>query len=92
MLYFDRIDVSEGIDVNKKIHSKEFDIFHHWYFLDKDFKFQPNFCNGCHDLSMMSMNYYDIAILNIISVNYCCIISGISKSEAINLIQNTDLT
>ena len=61
-------------------------------FLDKDFKFQPNVCNGCHDLSMMSMNYCDIAILNIISVNYCCIISGISKSEAINLMQNTDLT
>ena len=92
MLYFDRIDVSEGIDVNKKIHSKEFDIFHYWYFLDKDFKFQPNVCNGCHDLSMMSMNYCGIAILNIISVNYCCIISGISKSEAINLMQNTDLT
>ena len=92
MLYFDRIDVSEGINVNKKIHSKEFDIFHYWYFLDKDFKFQPNVCNGCHDLSMMSMNYCDIAILNIISVNYCCIISGISKSEAINSMQNTDLT
>ena len=34
----------------------------------------------------------DIAILKINGVNYCCIISGISKNKAINLIQNADLT
>ena len=32
MLYFDRIDVSEGIDVNKISVSRECDIFHYWYF------------------------------------------------------------
>ena len=32
MLYFDRIDVSEGGDVNKTSASKECDIFHYWYF------------------------------------------------------------
>ena len=32
---------------------------------------------------MMSMNVSDITILNIKSADYCCIISGISKSEAI---------
>ena len=40
---------------------------------------------------MMSMNLSDIAILNIKSVDYCCIISEISKSEAINLMENIDL-
>ena len=34
----------------------------------------------------------DNAILNIKGADYCCIISGISKSEAINLMQNIDLT
>ena len=38
------------------------------------------------------MNLRDIAILNIKCVGYCCIISGISKSEAINLMQNIHLT
>ena len=38
------------------------------------------------------MNLSDIAILNIKSGDYLCVISGISKSEAINLMQNTDLT
>ena len=65
MLYSDRIDVSEGTDVNKTSASKECDISYSWYFLDKGFKFQPNVCNRCHDLLMMSMNLSDIAILNI---------------------------
>ena len=49
MLYFDRIDVSEGIDVNKTSASKECDIFHYRYFLTYSFKFQQNNCNRCHD-------------------------------------------
>ena len=62
MLYFDRIDVSEGIDVNKTSASKDYDICHYWYFLNYSFKFQTNACNRCHDLLMMSMNLRDIAI------------------------------
>ena len=38
------------------------------------------------------MNMSDIAILNIKGSDYCCIISLISKNEAINLMQNADLT
>ena len=30
--------------------TKEFDICHYWYFLDKRFRFQPHVCHGCHDL------------------------------------------
>ena len=41
---------------------------------------------------MMSMNVSDIAILNIKGSDYCCIISLISKNEAINLFQNDDLS
>ena len=46
MSYYDRTDVSEGIDVNKASKSKEWNICH--YFLIKVFKFQPNVCNRCH--------------------------------------------
>ena len=81
MLYFYRIDISEGIGVNKTIASKECDICPYWYFLNKGFKFQPNVCNRCHDLLMMSMNLSDIAILNIESADYRGIVSGISKNE-----------
>ena len=40
----------------------------------------------------MSINLNNIAILNIKSADYRCFISGISKREAINLMQNIDLT
>ena len=46
----------------------------------------------CHDLLMVSINVSDIVFLEIKTAGYCCIISGISRSEAIKLLQNTDLT
>ena len=39
MPYFDRNDISEGIEVNETSESKECDICHYWYFLSKGFKF-----------------------------------------------------
>ena len=78
MLYFDRIDVSKGINVNEISASKEYDIFHYWYILNYSFKFQPNLCNRCQDLLMMSMNLDNIVILNIKGSDYRCIISLIS--------------
>ena len=85
MLYFDRIDVSEWIDVNKTSKSIECNIFHYRYSLKKDFKFPLNVCNRCHDLLTMSVNISDIATFNINDSDYCCIISRISKNEAMNL-------
>ena len=32
MLYYDRIDVSEGIDIKKTTGSRKCNICHHWYF------------------------------------------------------------
>ena len=37
-------DISEGIDLNKSNKSKEWDICHYWYFLDKNFKYELYFC------------------------------------------------
>ena len=86
MLYYDRIDTSEGIDINKTSKLKECDICHYWYFSNKGFEFQLNVCNRYHDLLMMSMKLSGITILNTKTANYCCSVSRIRKSEAINLI------
>ena len=86
MLYFDRIDVFKGTDVNKTRYLSLL------VFLNKGFKFQPYVCNRCHDLLMMSMNVTDIAILSINNTNYHCIITGISKSQTTKLLQSIDLT
>ena len=39
MLYYDRTDVSEGIDVNKTSELKEDHICHYWYFYLKGLRF-----------------------------------------------------
>ena len=81
---------NKSIDVNNTNESKECDICHYWYFLDKRFNFQPDVCNGCNDV-LMSINLNDIAILNIHDAYYRCIIIGISKIKAIKLMQYIDL-
>ena len=51
-------------------------------FVTKGFKFQPHVYNRYHDSLMMSMNLSNIAILNIRSFDYLCIImSRISRSN-----------
>ena len=65
MLYYDRTGVYEGIEVDKASASKQCDVCHYWYFLHYSLKFQPNVCNRCHDLLMMSINLRHVAILNI---------------------------
>ena len=91
-LYYDRIEVSKEFDINMTSESKKCEICHHWYFLNKRIKFQPNACNGCHDLLIMSLNLSDIAILNINSSDYRQINSGVSKKRDLNLMQNVELT
>ena len=81
---------SEGIDVNKISASKECNISHYWYFLNKGFKFQPNICNRCHDLWMCLWTLV-ILILSIQSADYCCITSGFNRSGAIKLMGNINL-
>ena len=60
--------------------------------IDKGLKFQPDACNRCYDVLMMSVKLNDIAILSIQGVYYDCIIIAVSKSDAVNLLQNGHLT
>ena len=47
--------------------------------------------HDCHDLTMLSVSISDIAIITVKNVDYCCIIYNISKSKAINLLENSFL-
>ena len=44
MLKYEKIDISDGIDVNKSAKSKECMLCHCWYFLDKSFRYGPYLC------------------------------------------------
>ena len=70
MLEYDRIDISEGIDMDKTTKSKECDICHYWYFLDKNFNYEKYLCNGCHDLVQKTMSFNDVAIVTIKGNDY----------------------
>ena len=54
MLYYDRIDISEGIDLAKSKNSKQCMIFHYWFF-NHGFKFQDYVCYVCRDLAMLEV-------------------------------------
>ena len=88
---YDWIDISEGIDVNKRNASKECDNFHYWYFKDIGFKYEPYFWNGCHGLMQKAMNFNSVAIVSIKGNNYRTHFWYMSKNYATNIMKNSDL-
>ena len=78
MLYYNRIDISERIDVMTELtFLKELMLIrgvnqkkdcHYWYFQNEEFKFQPNVCSGCHDVYEPSWYCY-------FKHQRCCIIA-----------------
>ena len=88
MLEYDRTDISEGFNINKTNASKECDICHYWYFLDKNFNYEPYLCNGCHDLMQKAMNFNDVAIVSIKGNDYR--ILGI-WAKMMHILKNSDL-
>ena len=75
MLEYNRIDLSEGIDVNKCDEtSKKCSLCQYYYFLNKNFNYQRHLCHGCHDVSVKAISMQNIAIIyhgeNAYRVNY----------------------
>ena len=91
MLEYDRIDVSEGIDVDKTNKSKECNIWHCWYFLDKNFNYDPYLCNGCHDLMQKAMSFKNAAIVSIKGNDYRIHFWYMSQNDAIVIMTNSNL-
>ena len=88
MLQYEKIGVSEGTDTNKTSSSKECMLCHYWYFEDVGFKLELHVCNKCHDVLMTAYELKNIAILNVKCANFRCILWGISKDEAVNMLKN----
>ena len=81
MLRYQKIDVSEGIDVNKTSKSKECELCHYWFFKDVRFKFEEHVCSKCHDLLTMTYSLKNIAVLSAKGTTFRCLLMGISKNE-----------
>ena len=91
MLEYDRMDISEGIDIKKRNASKERKICHYWYFKDINFKYEPHLCNGCHGLMQKAVSFNNIAIVYVKGSAYRINFWYISKDDAINMMNNSSL-
>ena len=88
MLEYDRIDISEGIDIKKcKEASRECSLCKFYYFLDKNFNYGPYLRNGCY-MSLKAISMKNLAIINHNGNHYHVNFALISKKEAHNLIKN----
>ena len=89
MLEYDRIDISEGIDINKcEETSRECSLCKFYYFLDKKFKYGPYLCDGCYDMSMKSVSMQNLNTINHNGNYYRAIFTFMTKKAAYNLIKN----
>ena len=92
MLEYDRIDISEGIDVDATNKSKECMLCHYWYFLDKNFSYGPYLCNGCYNIIQKSVSFKNIAITHINKSVYRINFLYMSKREAKKLMTKSNLS
>ena len=91
MLEYDRIDISEGVDVNKTSLSKECDICHYWYFKDIGFKYEKYLYNGCHDLMQKAMSFNNVATVYVKGIAYRINFWCMSKDDVINIMNSSNL-
>ena len=89
MLEYDRIDISEGTDV--KSVSKQCGICDFWYFKDIGFRCEPYLCNGCQDLMQKAMSFNNIAIVYVKGSAYRINFWYMSKDNAINIMNGSNL-
>ena len=89
MLEYDKIDISEGIDINKcKETSRKRSLCKFYYFSDKNFKHVPYLCDGCFDMSMKAVSMQNLTIINHNGNYYRVIFAFMTKKDAYNLIKN----
>ena len=91
MLEYDRIDISEGIDVNKTSLSKECDICHCCYFKNIGFKYESFLCNGCHNLMQKAMSFNNVAVAHVKGNAYGINFWYMSKDDAISMMNCSNL-
>ena len=89
MLQYEKIDASEGVDVNKTSASKECVFCHYWFFKNIGFTFEEHICNRCHDLLTMAHSLKNIAILSAKRTTFRCSLMNTSKNEALKKLNNS---
>ena len=84
MLVNDKIDLSEGVDVNKTWY------FTSRYFTEINFWCQTKLCNRCDNLMQKAMSFINVAIVSV-KGNFVIQFWYMSKDEAVGIMKNSDL-
>ena len=87
----EKIDISDGIDVDMSDKSKECMLCHYWYFLIKNFSYGPYSCDGCYNMMQKCDKLRNIAIVHIKENVYRIYFLYMSKLEAKKLMPNSNL-
>ena len=91
MLAYERINISDGIDVNKSDESKERTLCHYWYFLDKSFSYGLYLCDEYYNMTQKCNKFKNIAIIRIKKSVYRTCFLFMSKHEARKLRANSNV-
>ena len=89
MLVYEKINISEGIDVDMSDKSKECMLCYYWLFLDKSFR--PYLCDGCYNMMQECNKLKSIAIVHVKKSVYRICFLYMSKREAKKLMTNSNL-
>ena len=91
MLEYDRIYISEGIDINRcEETSARCSLCKLYYVLDKNFSYGPFLCNRCY-MSLKAVSMQNLTITNHNGNHYRVNFVFISKKDAYNLIKNATI-
>ena len=88
-MQYDKIDDSEGIDLNKTGTSKESKLCHYWFFKDITLKIEEHIWDRCHDLLIMAQSLKDTAIFSAKGATFRYLLMGISKNESSKKLNNS---
>ena len=89
MLQYEKIDISEGIDIDKSNKSKICMFWHYWCFKGIADTSESHVCNKYHDISLMAYELKDIAIIHVKGVDYRCVLWKKTRNGAINRLNNS---
>ena len=62
MLYYDRTDITKGIDLAKSNNNRGCMMCHYWFF-NNVFKCYYFVCNSCHGLTTLCLDISNIAVI-----------------------------
>ena len=88
MLGYEKIDISDEINVDKSDKSKECMLCHYWYFLDTNFSYGPYLCDRCYNMMQKCNKLKNIAIVHVKENVYRICFLFMSKREAKKIMTN----